>query len=169
MSRRLSVPILVGVMAVPAAATPDTDISIPASSCRWDPTDDYSVEPHSGDNEFWIVSDFGAPVELYCSLPLYYGNDTGGHSWGMSAASLAAGEIAVPVTAGNGTQARIIQIDASDGSSAYSLCSFVSGYGDQIVLYPPPCTLAYGIVQVQVNIPGDNASALYGVMVDDVN
>lgn len=162
----LSLSCLIGMISVPAHAGHKTRLSIPASICRWDPTDDPAVWTGSQFNQYWIASYYGnATVEVYCPVPAYVGLDSEGDLWGTSAVYLEPGELRVHFQSTAVTHARVIGYSSSSG--VYSMCAFASGSGLPGVLAPEPCNPHATVMSIQVNVP--HGGKLLGVMVHDEN
>lgn len=146
-----------------ADASPlENHISLPASVCRWDPTDDAAVDTHSVGNQYWITAGTKA-VNLYCPIPSYFGYQHTGPRWGMSAATLGTGELSVTVQSNATAKARLVQ--NSPTGTSFSLCSFASGSGVPATLQPVTCSAAHTVIVLQVTIPS-NGSFL-GAMIHD--
>lgn len=146
-----------GVRRVEAAL--ENHLSIPTSSCRWNPVDDSELWTHSQSNKYWISA--YSIIDVYCPVPSYFGTNTSSHIWGVYATNLSAGEISVSATGPTPVSAQIIQY--SD-SATYSICASVSGSG---ILLPPPCALTHHNMVVSTRLP--SGGSFFGVMVDDYN
>jgi hypothetical protein len=118
----------------PASAERYTHISIPASSCRWDPIYDTNVHTGSVANKYFIAVQ-GQRVPVYCPFATYFGEDSTYDLWGARSIDLAQGEIAVYINSQMNTQARLVHYEQG---TSYSLCAYVVGSGAS-ALYPAPC------------------------------